>query len=205
MIPTKTIFTWIATVALFVMLSLGTALAADAKKGNKLTGADESFVKEAASAGMMEVQLGKIAADNASNDKVKDFGKRMQEDHGKANDELKSVASNKGVTLPKELSGKHKRTFDRLSKFSGAEFDREYMKAMVDDHQEDLTKFKKQADKGNDPDVKQFASKNVSVLEQHLSLAKQTEQEVRGSGKGTEKRSDKGTDKASSGMKSGTR
>jgi putative membrane protein len=129
----------------------------------------------------------------------------MQQEHSKANDELKSVASNKGVTLPKELSGKHKRTFDRLSKLSGAEFDREYMKAMVDDHKEDLRKFKTQAEKGKDPDVKQFASKNVPVLEQHLSLAQQTEQEVRGSAKGTDKRTDKGTDKASSGTKSGAR
>jgi putative membrane protein len=152
---------------------------------------------------MMEVQLGKIAADKASSDKVKDFGKRMQDDHGKANEELKGIASKKGVTLPKELASKHKRAVDRLSKLSGAEFDREYMKAMVDDHKEDLQKFKRQADKGKDPDVKQFASKNVPVLEQHLSLAQQTDQDVRGSAKGSAKGGDKGMDKAG-GAKSGS-
>jgi putative membrane protein len=177
--------------ALGFALSLGTAIAADTKKSDKLTGSDENFVKEAAGAGMMEVQLGKIAADKGSSDRVKEFGKRMQEDHGKANDELKSIASNKGVTLPTELSGKHKRTFDRISKKSGAEFDREYMKAMVDDHKEDLKKFKTEADKGKDPDVKQFASKHVSVLEQHLSMAEKADREIRGAGKASDKSSTK--------------
>ena len=141
---------------------------------DKLSSADEKFVKEAASGGMLEVELGKIAAEKAVNDKVKAFGRQMQEDHGKANDELKTVAANKGVQLPAGLEGKHKRTVDRLSKLSGPEFDRQYMRTMIEDHKEDLNAFQREADKGKDPDVKQFASKYVPMIKNHSEMAQTT-------------------------------
>src|SRR5262249_14644343 len=80
----------------------------------KLSSWDEKFVKEAASGGMLEVELGKIAAEKGVNDKVKAFGRQMQEDHGKANDELKTVAANKGVQIPAALEGKQKRTVEGI-------------------------------------------------------------------------------------------
>ena len=110
---------------LLLSLPISLTLAADRndlKSTDKLSSADEKFVKEAAAGGMMEVELGKIAADKAANDKVKAFGRQMQEDHGKANEELKTLAANKGVKIPTALEGKQKRTVDRLAKLSGAEF-----------------------------------------------------------------------------------
>jgi putative membrane protein len=178
------------TLALF--LPVGLSLAADTKSErktdtkterkkseSKLSKDDERFVKDAAAGGMMEVELGKMAAEKAASDKVKEFGRRMQQDHGKANEELKTIAANKGVELPKVLEGKYKKTVDRLAKLSGEEFDRQYMRAMVEDHEEDLKKFERAAEKAKDPDVKQFASKHAPVIKQHLELAKTTEQEVK--------------------------
>ena len=72
----------------------------------KVSKADEKFVKDAASGGLMEVELGKIAVEKASNQGVKDYGRRMQEDHGKANEELKTLAANKGIVLAKSMDGK---------------------------------------------------------------------------------------------------
>lgn len=149
------------------------------KSESKLSKDDERFVKDAAAGGMMEVDLGKMAAEKAASEEVKEFGRRMQEDHGKANAELKTIASNKGVEVPKALEGKHKKTVDRLSKLSGEEFDRQYMRAMVEDHDEDLKKFEREAEKGKDPEVKQFASKQAPVIKKHLELAKTTEQQVK--------------------------
>ena len=108
----------------------------------------------------------------------------MQKDHSKANENLKSIAAKKSVELPKALEGKHKTTMDRLSKLSGVEFDREYMRAMVDDHKETLEKFQREADKGKDPDVKKFASGQVPTLKKHLELAETTHKQVAGSAKG---------------------
>jgi putative membrane protein len=133
------------------------------------------------------VQLGKVAAEKGSHQRVKDFGKRMQADHSKANEQLKKIAAKKGVDLPTEPSGEHKSTMDKLTKLSGAEFDREYMDAMVDDHKEDIEKFQTQGDKGKDPDVKKFASDNLPVLKKHLELAQSTQKQVKAESKGEAK------------------
>ena len=95
----------------------------------------------------------------------------------------------KGIQLPKSLQGKHKRTIDRFSKLSGVEFDRQYMQLMVADHKEDLKKFQHQADKGKDPEVKQFANKQVPVLNKHLEMAQAADRQVKESSKGETKES----------------
>jgi putative membrane protein len=170
---------------------------------SKLPSGEERFMKEAASAGLMEVELGKIAAEKGSHQRVKEFGKRMQADHSKANQQLKKIASSKGVDLPTQPSGEHKSTMDKLTKLSGAEFDREYMEAMVDDHKEDIEKFQTQADKGKDPELKKFASENLPILKKHLELAQSTEKQIKTESKGDAKSGSKSG--AKSGSKEGAR
>src|SRR4051812_7632270 len=141
--------------------------AASMQKG----GGDHMFVTKAAQGGMAEVELGKLASDKASNDQVKQFGQKMVDDHGKANDELKSIAQKKNITLPTDLSTKDKALKDRLSKLSGPAFDRAYMQAMLKDHRTDVNEFRMESQPGSDPDVKAFASKTLPTLESHLKLA----------------------------------
>ncbi len=130
-------------------------------KGGSPSMGDRSFMREAAKGGMMEVDMGRQAEQNASNPEVKKFGARMVTDHSKANSELKSIALKKGVDLPgvKE-PGRWKS-------------DRDYMDAMVKDHEKDLADFEKEAKNGSDPDVKQFAEKTSAVVRKHLNLAKE--------------------------------
>jgi putative membrane protein len=169
---------------------------------SKLPSGEERFMKEAASGGLMEVELGKIAAEKGTHQRVKEFGKRMQADHSKANAQLKKIASSKGVELPTEPSGEHKSTMDKLTKLSGAEFDREYMEAMVDDHKEDIEKFQTQADKGKDPDLQKFASENLPILKKHLELAQSTEKQIKTESKGDAK---SGSQSGAKSSKEGTR
>src|SRR5205823_13350550 len=89
--------------------------------------ADHKFAMDAAAGGMAEVELGRLAASKASNADVKNFAQRMVDDHSKANDELKSVASKENIKLPAAIDAKHKATIDRFSKLSGAAFDRAYV------------------------------------------------------------------------------
>ena len=133
---------------------------------------DQSFLKEAAAGGMMEVELGRVATQNAASDRVKQFGQRMVDDHSKANDELKQLAAREDVTLPGTMSAADKKQVDRLSKLHGVAFDRAYMQAMVDDHQKDVAKFRQQSTKAQDPDIKEFAARTLPTLEQHLQMAK---------------------------------
>jgi putative membrane protein len=88
---------------------------------------------------------------------VKTFGKRMADDHGKANDELKSLAQSKNITLPTDLDAKDKALRDRLSKLSGDAFDRAYMQAMVSDHRKDVNEFRMESRSGKDAEVKAWA------------------------------------------------
>ena len=180
----------IKSLVIAVALSVpgGLVWAADSKtntSSSKLSSGDSDFIKEAAQGGMMEVQLGKAAQDKASNEKVKEFGKRMEQDHSKANDELKKIASDKGVQLSSDLDKKHKSKMDKLTKLSGAEFDRQYMRDMVSDHKDDIKKFQNEADKGKDADLKKFASQTLPTLKEHLQLAESAADAVKSSGKST--------------------
>src|SRR6266576_4664641 len=173
---------------LVFLLPASVVQAADTKNtspsaSTKLSKDESTFVNEAAEGGMMEVQLGKLAQEKAADDKVKQFGKRMEQDHSKANDELKKIASDKGVQLSTDLDKKHKTKIDKLTKLSGADFDKQYMNDMVSDHKEDIKKFQRVADKGKDADLKQFASQTLPTLKEHLQLAQSTAQQVKSGGK----------------------
>jgi putative membrane protein len=141
-----------------------------------LSSSDRKFIEKAAVGGMAEVQLGKLATQKAGADQVKQFGQRMVDDHSKANDQLKQVASSKNVTLPTDVDKSTKREMDKLSKLSGADFDREYMKNMVSDHKKDVSDFKSEASRAKDPDVKQFAASTLPTLQEHLQLAQSAQQ-----------------------------
>jgi putative membrane protein len=133
---------------------------------------DTNFLMEAAIGGMMEVELGRIAARQGNSDAVKQFGQRMVDDHSQANTELMQLASSKGVTLPTQLDEKHRDEITKMSKMSGAEFDRAYSKMMVSDHNKDVAEFQKESTKGADAYVKAFAAKTLPTLQEHLQLAK---------------------------------
>jgi putative membrane protein len=136
-----------------------------------LSVADKKFVKEAAQGGMAEVELGQLAVQKASSDDVKKFGQRMIDDHSKANDKLKQVAANQGITLPSSLSAKDEATKARLSKLSGEQFDKAYMRDMLKDHKADIAAFKTESSSGQDAAVKNFASQTLPTLEDHLKDA----------------------------------
>jgi putative membrane protein len=179
---------WITTaiVAAAVALAPAWGSAAD-KSASKMPSGDRKFVMEALKGGMAEVELGKLASERASNDAVKQFGKRMADDHGKAGEELKKLAQGKGLTPPTELDGKHARLRDKLAKLSGADFDRAYVNEMVKDHKKDVKEFQREAEKAKDPDVKSFASKTLPTLQDHLKQIEDIQTQVKGSAKAAKK------------------
>lgn len=140
---------------------------------------DNKFLMEAASGGMMEVELGQLAQQKAQNAKVKEFGSMMVTDHTKANNELKDLAQQKGATLPTMMKDEHQKHVKELSEKTGADFDKAYMDMMVDDHKEDVDKFEKCAKDAKDADLKAFATKTLPVLAKHLEVAKTTKDAVK--------------------------
>ena len=160
----------ISVIAIACIGLSGTALAQNPKsksdsnsnkaKANTLSSADKAFVKDAAKGGMMEVAMGRVAEKNASESEVKNFGARMVKDHGKANEDLKAIAKEENVEWPAEkAAGKWKS-------------DKDYMDAMVKDHEKDLAAFEKEAKDGSDSKVKSFADKTAKTVREHLEMAK---------------------------------
>ncbi len=149
----------------------GTGDQGTATTASSASSPDKRFIEEAARGGMAEVALGQLAAQKATSPDVKSFAQMMVDDHSKANDELKSIAAQKGVTLPSDLGAKEKAEQSRLEKLSGAEFDRAYVRAMVRDHKKDVAQFERESKSGRDPAVKDFASKTLSKLQTHLQHA----------------------------------
>ncbi len=140
---------------------------------------DSGFVTAAAQGGMAEVEMGKLAVQRASDQRVKDFGQRMVDDHSAANEHLRQVASKKGVTLPSEINARQKATVAKLSRLSGAAFDRAYMADMVSDHKEDVAEFQREASEGKDTEVKGFAQETLPTLQSHLRMAQDTDDHVK--------------------------
>lgn len=131
----------------------------------------EVFLRDALSAGMMEVELGRVATRQAENDRVRQFGQRMVDDHSRGNQELMKAANSNKLDLPAEMSRHHKDMVARLEKLNGAEFDREYMKMMVQDHTQDVRKFEQQAEQATDPEVQRVARRLAPILRDHLRQA----------------------------------
>lgn len=140
------------------------------KGDSVVTGGDLAFMNDAAPGGMAEVELGRLAAKQAASKDVKAFAERMIADHSKAGEELKALAQQKKVMLPPDVLPKHKEAMAKLSKLSGAEFDKAYVKAMVEDHEKDVTAFEAEAKGATDSDVKAFAVKTLPTLNMHLQM-----------------------------------
>ena len=136
-----------------------------------LSAADREFATKAAQGGMAEVEMGNLAQQQGSSDQMKDFGRKLVQDHTRMNNDLKDIASRENITLPTEISADQRKTIDRLSKLSGAQVDREFAKESVNDHKEDISEFQKEASSGENQSLKNFASSNIPVLQDHLNMA----------------------------------
>lgn len=151
----------------------GDNTAAKPATDSKLDAADQKFVMAAANGGMAEVKLGQIAQEKGESQAVKDFGKKMVEDHGKANEKLKTLASSKGITLASDITGEEKEHIEKLSKLSGAEFDKAYTADMIKDHRKDISEFRKESKQGQDADVKAFAAETLPTLREHQKMIRE--------------------------------
>lgn len=147
------------------------ARADDRSPGSKPVG-DAEFVKMAASDGMHEVELGKIAMAHAKSDAVKKFAERMVKDHTKANMELKSVAKAAGIEVPAAMTPKDQKHVDKFKSYSGSDFDADYVKHMVVDHEKAVALFTHESKDGKNQAVREFATKTLPTLQSHLEDAK---------------------------------
>lgn len=157
----------IALVAGLSLLTVVSGIGAQQSTETKLQRTDRNFIAKAIEDNREEVELGKLAQGKASSDAVKQFGQRMVEDHSAANQDLMQLAENKGMKL-QDKAPKADREMERLAKLQGPDFDREYVKAMVKDHKQDVAEFHRMHSGAVDPNLKAWIDKTLPTIEDHL-------------------------------------
>ncbi len=150
-----------------IALSASAALAQD-KTANK---ASRTFIKNAIEGNLAEIDVGKLAQQKGTDPAVKSFGAMLVKDHGDANAKAKTAAADVNVTPPTGSSIGEKATYLKLKILSGATFDRAFAKAMVSDHQSDIKKYQKEAQKTDA--VGTYAKDALPTLQKHLQEAQQ--------------------------------
>jgi len=142
-----------------------------------LSTADKTFVTKAAKGNFAEAEPGKLASQKSHNADVKAFGEQMATDHSKANDNLKPIADSAGIQMPTKLTGEPKALYDKLSNLSGAAFDKTYIHAMVQGHEETAKLYETESGKVKDSQLKSYVDQTLPVVQQHLSHIQSLQQQ----------------------------
>jgi putative membrane protein len=137
---------------------------------------DQAFVRSALEDSVAEVELGQLAQQKSQSDDVKQYGQKMVQIHTQLDQQIKPLAKQLGVSEPKGPSKKQKQEIAKLEALSGPQFDEEYIKEMVKDHQKVVKDFKEEMQLAQDPNVKQIAQSDEPVFEQHLQIIQQIAQ-----------------------------
>lgn len=144
-------------------------------KATDLSTADKVFLKAAADANMTEAHLGKMAQDQGADNGVKDFGHSLVQDHTKAYEELTVLANKAGESIPRGIDVRRNPAIEELRKQTGKGFDRRFVTHEVLDHRKTIAAFKREAEKGENADLKAYAQRMIPTLEEHLRKAEDLE------------------------------
>ena len=129
----------------------------------------KGFAIKAAEGGMLEVKLSQLAQQKAQSQQVKDLAKMLEQDHTQANNQLMALAKQKNIDLPSDLKGEAQETYEAFQKLEGSDFDNAYLLCNVKDHLKDIMMFQKEAQKGTDPEIKQWAAQTLPHLQKHAA------------------------------------
>jgi putative membrane protein len=135
--------------------------------------AGQKFIKEAIRGNLAEVKVGQLAQDKGASQGVKDFGAALVKDHEKANQDATQAAQQMNVTPPDKPAMKEQATYTKLAALSGKQFDRQFIKAMVKDHKEDIAKYQQEANKTGP--AADYAKQALPTLKAHLKMAEDLE------------------------------
>jgi putative membrane protein len=154
-----------------------TAAAGDrgAAVGTTGANAERDFIEDQLEDGQAETALARLALERATHPQVKEYTQMILRDHQMAGEELRQIATAANVNPPADLDRDHKNLQEELTKLSGRDFDRKYIKAMVDEHEEAVSEVEKKTNSDN-PEVRRWATKTLPTLREHLEKAKQLQQ-----------------------------
>lgn len=153
----------------------GTAMATDTMNRTDMKPVTDKdvvdFVQKAIPGGIMEVQMGNMAAGQAQSQRVKDYGAMLVKDHTDAGNKLKAMAASNSINIPADMTAEQKSHMDMLMGKKGMDFDKAYMDMMVKDHKKDIDDYKKASANLSEESYKAFATMTLPVLQKHLDSA----------------------------------
>lgn len=129
----------------------------------------QPFITKAIQGNLAEVKMGQLAQEKSQTESVKTFGEQLVKDHTDANEKATAVAQTLGVKAPTEPNAKQRSDYAKMSKLSGASFDRQFASHMVMDHKKDIAAYQADAKK-SDPTAA-YASETLPTLQEHLQTA----------------------------------
>lgn len=145
---------------------------------SSLSAADRNFVAQAAYGSLAEITLGRTAERQAGSAEVREFGRMMVADHARMTQELVDLATDKGMAPPTAPDPGRQAVAEMLGELSGPAFDRQYVPQQIAEHEVALTLFQREAQSGQDPDVRAFAARHAPTVEQHLTMLRQLETRI---------------------------
>jgi len=142
--------------------------------------ADQIFANNVALQSLTELELGKLAAANASSDAVKAYSMQMTESNGKMNERLKRIATRGHVSLPNAIDAKNQSRIDKLAKLTGVDFDRAFAKDQVQSNERSLRSFEQEIQNGSDAPLRNLATRATPAIQKQLQDAKDLEKSLKG-------------------------
>jgi putative membrane protein len=140
-----------------------------ALSGAAMAAKDDTFLKKAIEGNYAEVQMGQLAQQKGQSEDVKSFGKMLESDHQKALDSARDAAAKVGIDAPAGPNKQQQSDYDKLSRMSGSEFDKEFAHHMVMDHNKDIKEYEKET-KNSGP-AADYANAQLPTLRKHLETA----------------------------------
>ena len=128
------------------------------------------FLTKAAQGDNGEIMLGRMAQQRAENPGVRDFGRTLVNDHYQARGDVERTAQRMRIYLDRGMAQAAQDERNRLQGLRGGEFDREFVRYMVEDHQNDIRDFRNEARESQDP-ASQLARRQLPTLQKHLDMA----------------------------------
>jgi putative membrane protein len=133
---------------------------------------DRQFAENAAMGGTAEIDLSRLALRRSHNAAIDKFAAKMVHDHTIIGNNLVVTARPLGLPTPMALDAAHRAIRAKLARLSGKSFDNAYIAAMIEDHAKTVSLFQKEIAYGKNIHMTNFATKNLSTIQNHLSLAR---------------------------------
>ncbi|MEZ0073654.1 DUF4142 domain-containing protein [Planotetraspora sp. GP83] len=131
---------------------------------------DRTFLIQTHEGNLGTIRAGRLAEKEGHKKAVREFGTRLVADHTKLDKVVRQVALQLGVKLPHAPSAKQQAEIKQIAVKQGAEFDRAWIAAMIEDHKKDLAAGAQELSKGSSEQVKKIATDSKPVVQEHLQM-----------------------------------